>query len=881
MRKLRAWICRLGGVLNKGRRDRELAQELETHLQYQIQDNLRLGMSPVESRREALIQLGGIESTKEACRDQRGIPMLESFLQDLRYALRVFGRNPGFTFVAIVTLALGIGANTASYSLVKAVLFRPLPFQNPDRLVWITNPILNEEGLPGMHRQVTLRDWRELNRSFEGLGGYLGYSARMNYTLTGRGEPTRLQALSVTGDFLQVLGVRLQRGRNFVEAECQRNAPGAMILTDRCWKRQFRADPDIVGRSVTINEAPWMVVGILPADFDFSSVFTPGAKEVDFLKPFPEIGSERWANFWTVIGRLKPSVTLPQAQTELNLLNDQLQRAHPARGKFGARLVPLREQVSGQFRRPLAVLSCSVACVLLIACVNLSNLLLARASARRKEIAVRIALGAGRWRLVQQLLTESITLALCGAALSLPLAYVSTSALARSQAFSLPLLATAHVDGSALWFTLLIACCTGLLFGLIPALQLSRAEVQDDFKDAGRGGGQDLRRSWVRQGLIVSEMGLACLLLVSAGLFTRSFSRLLNVDLGFQPQQVAVWHIIHNLPLTNSAQEDAFHAEVIRRVQALPGVESVGSTGTLPFTLNDMVSVHAKGETFAQGASLREADDGYFKTMRILLQAGRVFDRHDVGYDQHHPPGTQEVVVINEKMAQLLWPGKDPVGQILLIDDRSPPLNCRVVGVVANVRQSPLEVDAGPEIYLLSWGRDLLVRTTGTLEALLPAMRATLRQVSSTMPLDDVKPFTEIVDRSISPKRFLTMLLAFFSILALLLASVGIYGVVAYSVSQRTREIGIRLALGSPRQRILRHVLGEGMRVALFGCMIGMTVALALSRALRSLLFDVKATDPLTYVASGLVLLAVALLACWIPARRATRVDPIVALKNY
>ncbi len=776
--------------------------------------------------------------------------------QDLRYAVRILRKNPGFTLVAVASLALGVGANTAIFSVVNALLFRPLPFREPRSLVWIVNPVLEGEGIPGMSRRINLRDWRQMNHSFEALGGYIAFSERINYTLIGKDEPARLAGISVTRNFLDVLGVKPALGRNFTEEE-QRNGPAAVILTDIFWRRQFGADPAIVGRSITINDSPWTVVGVLPPSFDFSEIFTPGARVVDFLRLFPNIREDdRLGNCMAVVGRLKSGATEAKAQTEFDLLNRQLQGAHPERGAIEARLIPLREHISGQFRRPLLVLSCAVGCVLLIACANLSNLLLARAATRRKEIALRVALGASRARLIRQMLTESLLLAGCGAALGLPLAYLATHGLAQSQGFNLPLLHTARVDGQAFSFALLTALFTGLLFGIVPAFQLPRGDVHANLREGGRGSSDGRRRIRAREFLVASEMALACLLLVGSGLLMRSFVRLLEIDLGFRPERVYSWRLEPDQFVANGV-ETHFYQEVLRRIKTLPGIESAALAASLPLGMNNVLPVRAKGETYrakeTPGAFGREVSQDYFETLRIPLRAGRRFDSHDAPYDLMHPAPTGEIVVINEMLAQLLWPGKDPIGRSLFIDDRDPPLECRVLGVVGNVRQKALEEKAGPEIYLLGGGRELIVRIQGPVQAVAPSIRSTLRAMNANLPVTEFKSLGRIVDQLISPKRLITLLLGLFSLLALLLAAIGIYGVIAYSVSRRARELGIRLALGSSRCSLLRLVISEGMRPAFIGCAIGLTAALALTRMIQALLFGVSPTDPVAYAASACV----------------------------
>jgi predicted permease len=868
------------GFCRKSELDAEMDEEMRSHIEMRTQQNIVAGMSQQEARYAALKQFGWIDSIQQTCREERRLAWLDNLLQDVRYGARMLLKAPGFTGVALLTLALGIGANTAIFSLINAVLFRPLPFQDPSRLVWISNPDLGTPGIPGMTRSVTVRDWRELNRSFEDLGCYIAWFGRQQNILTVNGESTRIEGTWVDRKFLKVLGISPQLGRDFLEEDGHE----ALILTDRFWKRQFQADPTIVGRSITISGRPWIVVGILPPTFDFSSIFTPGSK-VDFLRPSLKFG-DLSDNSHAVIGRLKPEVTLRQAQLEFDALNQQLRAAHPERGGFGATLVPLRDHVSGHFRRPFLVLAGAVGCVLLIACVNLSNLLLARAATRRKEIAVRLALGAGRWRLIRQVLTESLLLAGCGAALGIPLAHLGTAAIAQSHALGIPLLESARVDGLALSFAILIACSAGLLFGIVPALQFSHQQSHCDLKEAARGSSTGKLR--IREGLVVSEVALACVLLVGAGLLTRSFVRLLEVDLGFQPEQVATCRIRINRDFATNSQELAYFEDLSQRLAALPGVQSIGFTRSLPFAARDVIKVSAEGQTYPDGelpsVFVQGGDPGFFKTLRIPLVAGRTFDSHDTVFESSYRSGIPLAVLVNEKMARNLWPGKNAVGQIVFLNENgnkaSESSRCQVIGVVGNVRQNPLELEAAPQIYIPGTGGYLVVRTKGSFAALAPAVRATVRQVGGDLLLEDFKSLSQLVDQVVSPKRLIMLLVGLFSLLALILASVGIYGVIAYSVTQRTQEIGIRLALGSPKSRVLRLIMGKGLKLAFIGCATGLLASLALTRVMQSLLFAVSPTDPLTFAASGLLLLGVAALACFLPGVRAMRVDPIVALRQ-
>jgi len=815
--------------------------------------------------------------------------MMESLRQDLRFGARMLVKKPAFTLIAVLTLALGIGANTAVFSVVNALLLRPLPFRDPGRLVWISsnrnadkgsasNLAASEGSLSSVTTQVGhYSDWRTLNQSFEDMAAYFAFFDYDSYTLTGSGEPERLRGVGISQNFLDLLGVSPEQGRGFVDEECVWNGRGAALLTRSFWERRFGADPAVIGSTITLNSKPTTVVGVLPASFDFGSIFSPGS-QIDMLVPFPICEeTNRWGNTLAVIGRLKPDVTIQSAQAEFDLITPELQQAHPERNRNGALLTSLQEQISGRFRPAFVVLLCAVGCVLLVACTNLSNLLLARATSRRKEIAVRIALGADRSRLIRQMLTESLLLAGCGAALGLPLAFIATRLLAATHAISIPLLQTVRIDTTALVFTILAAFVTGLLFGIAPALQVSRWDVHESLKDSSRGSSEGGRGAWIRSTLVISEVALACILLVSTGLLIRSFLRLLDVDPGFRPEQAAAWRIEMGQKYETPAQRNAFREELVRKVEAIPGVESAGLTDALPLGRNRTWGVRAKGETYTPEtfpiAYPRIIDPGYIRAMKIPLLAGREFTARDTAE-------SQRVMIINATMAERLWPDRDPLGMIALLGRNE----WQVVGVVGNVRHSALEKEAGLEMYLPvtqngAGSMDLVVRAKLPLQSLVPSVRTALESIDSDLPASDFQTLEHIVDRAVSPRRFITMLLAGFAILALILASLGIYGVISYSVNQRTNEIGIRIALGAQAGAVMKLIIGQGVKLTLIGLVIGLGTAFALTRVISSLLFGVKASDPLTFVGIALLLSGVALAACYIPARRATKVDPMIALR--
>ncbi len=798
----------------------------------------------------------------------------DSFRQDIRYSLRAFRRDTGFFATAVLMIGLGIGANTAIFSVVNALLFRPLQFPGAERLVWIANDG-KEGGLSSVTSRVaTYVEWRKATQSLESMAAYFAFFDYGTYNLIGLGEPERLVGVGVSQDLLSFLGVQPELGRGFADDESKWNGTPAAILTHALWERRFGSDPQVIGRSVTLNDKSTVIVGVLPASFDFSTVFTPGSR-VDMLVPFPiSPETDRWGNTLAIIGRLKPNQTVQQAQAEFNVMNEQIRRAHPEWWTFGARVTPLQDHLTGRFRRGLLVLLCAVGAVLLVACTNLSNLILARSASRTKEMALRSALGASRWRLIRQTLTESLVLSFLGAALGICLAYLGIRYLTEIRGVSIPLLRTVRMDGSALLFTGLAAVATGILFGLAPAFGASGKKEFESLKDAGRGLSEGKRAAWTRSSLVVSEVALAFVLVVGAGLLIRSFARVLEVDLGFRPERAAAWRIDTGQKYTTPAQRVAFYERLVQGVEAVPGVESAGITDALPLSRDRTWGVAARGVVYPRGqlplAHPRLIDWRYLRTMRIPLTAGRDFTARDTAE-------SEKVIIVNEKMARTLWPNQNPIGQITR--------ESRVVGVVGNVRHQSLEQEGGLEMYLPitqvpSGSVELVVHTRLSPQSLAPSLRTALRAIEPTLPTVEFQELGELVDRAISPRRFLMMLLGAFALAGLLLASIGIYGVVSYTVNQRTPEIGIRMALGASAGQVQRHVMGRTVALVGAGIFIGAAGALILARLMASLLFQMEPADPAIFGGAVLVLLGVAVMAGYVPARRASRVDPMSALRT-
>ena len=875
---LGAFWNRLLAMFRKTDLDREFNDEIAAHAELLTDENRRRGMSPGEARRAALITLGGIESAKELHRDTRGLPSLDSVLLDLRYTFRTLRRDAGFTTFAVLTIGLGIGASTTIFSVVNALLIRPLPFRDPGRLVWIANN--GKEGLSGETTQVNnFLDLREQSKSYSDLAAYFAFYGVGDNKLTGVGEPERLSGVPVSGNFFPLLGVEPQLGRLFSAGECKWNGPKAVLLSHGLWVRRFASDPRIVGRALTLNDGAVTVVGVLPASFDFASVFAPGS-HIDLFFPFPLTAeTNRWGNTLSIVGRLKPGVTVQRAQAEATLVSGRITNDHRReRNDFGARLSLLKDHVSGRLRSALLVLSCAVGVVMLIVCANLSNLLLARTATRTKEVAIRAALGAGRRRLIRQMLTESVVLSCCGAVLGLAVAFLGTKALAHMDAVNIPLLSSVHVDTGALGFTALIAVLTGIVFGLVPALHIPGVTLHDALKDTNRGSSEGRSRTWVRGALVVSEIAFACVLLVGAGLLIRSFLRVLDVNLGFQPERAAALRVDPDSRYKNQAQVNAYFDELLRRVKAVPGIHGAGLTDALPLGRNRSWGVRAKGHVYAEGeypdAYVRIVSDGYLGAMGIPLKSGRDFTARDA-------PSSEKIIIINETMARKLFGDQDPIGQIILADQPER----RVVGVAGDVRHLALEQGSGNEMYLPMRQTndyasvDLVVRTTLPPAGLASAIRAALRPIEPNLPANEFRTLQQLVDKAVSPRRFVVLLLGGFALFALILASLGIYGVISYSVSQRTQEIGIRMALGASARALQSRIIFQTLGLAAIGMVLGAAASFALTRTLSGLLFGVTSTDPATFLLMLATLTAVAALAGYLPARRASKIDPMVALR--
>lgn len=818
-------------------------------------------------------------SQKTSQSGNRSTPIFETLRRDVRYAVRTLWRDAGFAAFAILIVGLGVGASCTIFSVVNTLLIRPLPFRDPGRLVWIANHQDETNDMSGKTSQTDyLLDMRAKNQSYEDLAAYYAFYGLGDAKLIGDGKPERLTSVPVTQNFFPLLGVEPQIGRQFSAEECKQNGPRVTLLSDGLWRRKFAADPSIVGRALSFDGGPVTVVGVLPATFDFSTVFTPGSR-VDMFEPLPlspEIN--RQGNTVAIIGRLKPGVSVQTARAETAVLGKLLQQEHKDRNDFEPKVSGLAEHVSGRLRPTLVVLACAVGVVMLIVCANLSNLLLARGAGRQKEIAIRAALGAGRGRLIGQMLTESLVLSVCGAALGLLLAFAGTRALAHLTSVSIPLLSDVRIDARVLGFTLAAALLTGLLFGLVPALQVQDLKLHDTLKDSNRGSSQGRGHAWIRASLVVSEIALACVLLVGAGLLIRSFLRVLDVDMGFRPERAAALRIDPNSSYKTQEQQNSYFTEALHRVMDVPGIEGAGLSDSLPLGHNRSWGVAAKGvqytpETYPIGFP-RITSEGYFRAMGIPLRAGRDFTERDT-------KGSLNVIIINESLARNLWPGENPIGKIVRADNPER----TVVGVVGDVHHMALEEASGNEFYIpmrqtQDYGSvDLVVRTSLPTAELASRLREALRPIEPDLPTANLRTLQTLVDRAVSPRRFVVWLLGGFAGFALVLASLGIYAVISYSVSQRTQEIGIRMALGASAETLRRVILLQTLGLAGIGMVVGVLASWALARMLSGLLFGVTPSDPLTFAGMLVILTAVAALAGYLPARRASRIDPMSALR--
>ncbi len=900
------WIytvpLRLRSLFRRRVTDQELDEELRYHVECRAEANIAKGMIPQEARREALVAIGGVERRKEECRETRKVNWLQNVAQDIRYGLRMLRKSPGFTLAAILTIALGIGATTAIFSVVDATLLHPLPYPQPEQLVSV------EDDLPGVGAQevgISVPEWQDFEHS--GIFQHVSPIGGGSVNLTGSSQPMRIFFAAVPPNYFALIGVNPQLGRSFNPEDRTPGFTLECLISDGLWKRAFGADPQVLGRSIRLDNDLYQIIGVMPAGYHDPGRTNEERNTEMWLStgfagapaPLPQRNLRILPN---TIARIAPGLTVKTAQSRLDALVASLQKQfpvdYPEQSAWRVRLVPLQQTVVGDARQSLILLLGAVGLVLLIGCVNVANLLLARASARGREMAVRQALGAARTRLMAQLLTEGLLLSLVGGIAGLALLFCARGFLVRLVPDSLPRLNNISINWLVLLFALAATITAGLIFGLAPALHIGRPDLTAVFKQEGRGSTGSGEQARTRRLLGITEFALSLVLMIAAGLLLRSFADLLNVRPGFDAQNVMAartWLPVPNDPDTDiygtTAQEAPFIRELIRRSRTMPGVKeaAVGDLAAIPLghgrnDLNPYRMTLEGQEIQSEQAPLVEVSEvtpEYFHLLSMPLQRGRLFAEMD---NEKAPP----VAVINQAFARTYWPVGDPIGKHVQLNrmrgSRGNPPWTTVVGVIADARTESLAEESTPQIYLSLYQmhpKDLAIFLRGKLDpASTPAeLRRQVQSVNPELPVFGAQTLAEAVSASLSERRFSMEIVGLFALTALLLAGLGIYGVISYIVSERRHEIGIRLALGAQNRNILRMVLRQGLGLAIAGAAIGLTCALIVSHLMAGLLYGVRPTDPLTFAGVALLLIAVALLACYIPARRAMRVDPIVALR--
>jgi predicted permease len=876
MRRLRSLFLRFASRFRRQEHDRDFSAEMQAHLQLHIEDNLRAGMSAEEARRQARIKLGGVEQTKELYRDRLGLPVLETLFHDLRFAFRLVRKNPGFTSIAVLTLALGMGATTTIFSVVNSVLLRPLPYQNHDRLLRV------QETHPGaVGSGVTFATFLDLEREAHTIENASAFREWI-FNVTGGAEPQQVPGALISGNFFNALGSQPLLGRTIQPEDDQ---PGGnnrvVVFSYALWNSRFGADPKILGQTLNVNAEPFTVIGVMPAGFDYpqhAELWCP-------LVPGSGLHSNRRAHLLTVLVDQKSVESLGGVQGELAAFAETVEKRNPGVDDPSLTLsaVPLQKSLVAPVRPALIILLLSVGLLLLIACANVANLLLARAAARRKEIAVRLALGASRARLAMLLLTESIFVSLLAGAVGLLIAEAGLTLIRTQNNQDLPRFTEITLDWRVFAFALTVSILSGLFFGLAPALAGAKINLNSPLKEGNwEPSGANLRLS--NSTLTVLQFCLATILLAGAGLLGSSLLRVLRENPGFNPDRLLTLQVFLSpvkYPEGDSNSAIVLH-EMLERVRAVPGVRSAGVVNALPITGGPSTEFVIEGRPAPRlgdepGADIRVADPEYFSAMSIPLLAGRSFTDHDTA-------GSARVVLINETLARTFWPNANPLGQRITMKDWGPPLTGEIVGVVGDVKGSGLDATVGPMLYwpYTQFGQifnTMVVRTDGDPLRFTAAVKDRIWSVDKDQPVSRVQTMDQILSDSVARRRLYVVLLGVFAWVALLLAAAGIYGVVSYSVAQRTREIGIRVALGAERVDVLWLIVAQAAKLALTGELLGILLALGITRLMASLLFGTSAADPFTFACVAILLSGVALVACYIPARRAMRVDPMVALR--
>lgn len=882
---IRMLLSRCAALFRSRKLDNDLDEELRSHIDLAVEDNVKCGMSGDAARTRALIEFGGVTRTREDYRAQRGLPILETLANDLRFGLRQLVKSPAFALTAIPTLALGIGATTAIFSVVKAVLLAPLPYKDPGRIVavWTANPVRGGQPLSSSAGDFAI--WKQRSGVFEDLAP----SYDDEKTLTGQGAPQFLIGYAVSASYLRILGVEPQLGRLYTDQEDSPEGPKVALLSDHLWRAAYHSDPNIVNKAITLDGNAYTVLGVMPRGFDYPAnveLWTPSAMAPSAYDDFNH-------TYIRILGRLRPGVNLAQAQKSLNDVEAQVAVAHPQTDS-GNRvvLVPLREQLDGDIRKPLLILMGAVGLVLLIACANTAGLALARNAERQKEIAVRLALGATRRRLMRQFVTESLLLAAIGGAGGILLALVGTHFLLglfpnEVANLNIPKVTEIPMDRGVFLFALAITLLTALLFGIAPVLKAMRTEAGAAMKESGRGNTTTRRSNRSRSAVVVTEVALALMLLTGAGLVVASFQKVINSNLGFQPDRVLSLQLFlppDRYPETDPIRRRQFVEEVEKRLNGLPGVKSAGVTNFLPLSgFWGTTSFLLRGQAPLKEGQAPEADNrittpGYLRTMEIPLLRGRNFTYADRA-------GGLQVAMINQTMAKQYFKSKDPVGEELNLGTSDKPDWWQIVGVTGNVKAFGQDQPTHADIYrpfdqlpfpLVAF----TLRTETDPASMVKSAEQALWSVDPNLPVLKAIPMDMLASQTLAVRRASSALVSAFAVLALVLACIGIYGVMAYAVAQRRQEIGVRMALGARRGDVLRMMMGLGVRLTLLGVVIGMVGAFALTRLMASLLFEVNAMNPLIFSIAAMVLVAVAMAASYLPSRNAASIDPMQALRT-
>jgi putative ABC transport system permease protein len=881
---------RLRSLFHRNEMEGEMNDEIRFHREHHVEKYVQAGFPREEAERRATLEFGGEDKIKEECRDSRGVGFVEILLHDLRFGARTLRKDLGFTIVTVVTLALGMGATTTIFSVVDGLLLRPLPYGDPGSLVGVWEYNTKTGNRHNTAAPPDFLDWQSQNTVFTQMAAMADTKAN----LTGNGDPEQVVVGNVSANFFSLLGVNPIVGSGFSSANGEPGKDDVVVLEYGFWKERFGGDPAIVGKSLELNGHAKLVAGVAPPNFNLSikdGSLTGSKPQMWAPWVFPKTFSDRKQSgrFLTVIARMKPGVSEARAQDQMSTIAARLQQEYPDfNGHWSTTVLSLREQLSGNLRPAIMTLFCAVAFVLLIACANVSSLLLARAAKREREMAIRNAIGASRWRIARQLLTECLLLAGIGSTLGLLLALLGTNALLAVSPKDLLDLHSVQIDGRLLAFAAALAVISTFVFGFIPSYIGSHAPIAEALKEEGRGASASGRRKFWRGALVVGQMGLALVLLAGSGLTIRSFLRLMQVDPGFDTHNLLTFQV--RLPGTKYQKDEAISAffdELVSRISRLPGVKSASMENYPPLTgLGAATGVRVVGSPPMLDSDLpvsgaRVVGPNYFRTMQIPLLAGRFFDETELKEERH-------VVVVNQAFVEKYLAGENPLGKKLIIymrdrkvDENNP---SEIIGVSGSVHQMGLGEEAKPNVYwpmpeLVYSQMTLLVRSSNAFESLIPAIRQQLHEIDPQLPMAALATMDELLSDSLSRSRFTMFLLGLFAGLALLLTAVGVYGVIAYSVAQRTHEIGIRMALGAQRGNVLGLVLGQGTKLTLLGVGIGVVLALALTHFMASLLYGVASADPLTFLAVSLLLCAVAFIASYLPARNATRVSPIVALR--